>query len=241
MTLRRRHRQARESDRCVVEDRAEYRPMSAVELFGLERSVYTRIDRLALEEKGVAYSLHEVEIFGASGVPPEHRRRHPFGRIPVLRHGDFSLYETAAITRYVDEAFPGPSFQPGTLELRARANQVVGLLDSYAYRPMVWGVFVERMRAPTSGRAPNEAKIAEALEAARSCLIALDDLVRCAPFLLGPQVTLADLHAFPMLRYFSLAPEGQDALARHSALLDWMNMMCLRPSVQRTMSQYERP
>jgi len=215
--------------------------MSAVELFGLERSVYTRIARLALEEKGVSYSLHEVEIFGASGVPPEHRRRHPFGRIPVLRHGTFSLYETAAITRYVDEAFPGPSLQPGTHELRARANQIVGLLDAYAYRPMVWGVFVERMRAPASGRAPNEAKIAEALQAAGTCLSALDDLVRCAPFLLGPKVTLADLHAFPMLRYLSLAPEGQDVLARQPALLDWMNMMRSRPSVQRTISQYERP
>jgi glutathione S-transferase len=55
-------------------------------LFGLERSVYTRIARLALEEKGVPYSLHEVEIFGASGVPQEHLQRHPFGRTTVLLH-----------------------------------------------------------------------------------------------------------------------------------------------------------
>jgi hypothetical protein len=41
-----------------------------MDLYGLERSVYTRIARLALEEKGVAYTLHETEIFGPGGVPP---------------------------------------------------------------------------------------------------------------------------------------------------------------------------
>ena len=84
----------------------------AVQLYGLARSVYTRIARLALEEKGVSYTLHEVEIFGPGGVPAEHCKRHPFGRIPALAHGDSQLYETAANTRYVDEAFQGPALQP---------------------------------------------------------------------------------------------------------------------------------
>ena len=91
-----------------------------INLYGLERSVYTRIARLALEEKGVPYALCEVEIFGPDGVPPEHLARHPFGRIPVLEHGDFWLYETTAITRYVDEAFPGPNLQPHEPMAQAR-------------------------------------------------------------------------------------------------------------------------
>ena len=112
-----------------------------VQLYGLERSVYTRIARLALEEKGVAYTLHEVEIFGPDGVPPAHRERHPFGRIPAFAHGDFQLYETAAITRYVDEAFDGLALQPADAARRARMNQIISVLDAYAYRPMVWGVW----------------------------------------------------------------------------------------------------
>jgi glutathione S-transferase len=78
-------------------------------LFGLEQSVYT-IARLAFEEKEIAYELSEVEIFGQSGVPEEHFKRHPFGRIPALQHGPLILYETNAITRYIAKLLSTPLF-----------------------------------------------------------------------------------------------------------------------------------
>jgi glutathione S-transferase len=213
--------------------------MPALNLHGLERSVYTRIARLALEEKGVDYALREVEIFGPDGVPPEHLARHPFGRIPVLEHDGFRLYETAAIARYVDEAFAGPPLQAAEPQARARTNQIVALLDAYAYRPMVWGVFVERVRKPASGARPDETLIAASLATARTCLAALAGLVECKPFLVGPGPTLADLHALPMLAYFTLAPEGRRLVAEHPVLERWLAMMQARPSVQRTRSRYE--
>jgi glutathione S-transferase len=208
-------------------------------LYGLERSVYTRIVRLALEEKGIAYTLHETEIFGPDGVPPEHLAHHPFGRIPVLEHDGFRLYETTAIARYVDESSPGPALQPGEPRTRARMNQIVSILDSYAYRPMVWGVFVERVSRPLSGGVPDDAKVAQSLAAARTCLSALGAIIECRPFLVGSSLTLADLHAFPILAYLSLAPEGQQLLAEYPALDQWLRLMKSRPSVQRTKSRYE--
>ncbi|MGY6202148.1 hypothetical protein [Paraburkholderia strydomiana] len=38
-------------------------------------------------------------MFAKTGVPQEHLKRHPFGRIPAFEHGDFRLYETGAIVR----------------------------------------------------------------------------------------------------------------------------------------------
>jgi glutathione S-transferase len=213
--------------------------MTAVNLFGLKRSVYTRIVRLALEEKAIAYSLYEVDIFGSGGVPPEHLTRHPFGRIPAFEHDGFRLYETSAIARYVDEAFPGAQLQPHEPQGRARMNQVIGLLDAYAYKPMIWGVFVERIAVPRAGGTSNEAKIAEAMRTAQVCLDALDEIVGCEPFLLGSRITLADLHAFPILKYFSLTEEGRDLMATHMALANWLRLMESRPAVQRTRGSFE--
>ena len=210
-------------------------------LYGLERSVYTRIARLALEEKGVPYTLQEVEIFGPEGVPPEHLQRQPFGRIPVLDAGGFMLYETSAITRYVDEAFPGRLLQPRTPQQRARMNQVIGLLDAYGYRPMVWDVFVQRVRIPLQGGVADEDRVAHGLRDAAKCLQALEDVVTPEPYLVGDMLSLADLHAYPMLRYLALAPEGQALLqAQHPRLWAWLEMMSQRASVQRTRGRFEQ-
>ena len=214
--------------------------MPSVTVFGLERSVYTRIARLALEEKGVPYNLQEVEIFGAGGVPAEHRARHPFGRIPVLKHGEFELFETTAITRYVDEAFPGPSLQPQEATARGRMNQIIGIIDGYAYRPMIWGVFVQRVSIPESGGSADEAGLAAALDASRQCLDALEQIAAPGSFLVGNALTLADLHTAPLLIYLALTPEGEQLLEQHQRLRAWLRSIMTRASVVRTRSVYER-
>jgi glutathione S-transferase len=212
---------------------------NGVSLHGLAFSVYTRIARLALEEKGVAYTLHEVEIFGPGGVPADHLERHPFGRIPAFEHGAFRLYETGAITRYVDEAFPGPPLQPADAARRARMNQIISVLDAYAYRPMVWGVVVPRMRRRPGDAAPDEAQIAEAMAASARALDALDALAAGDAHLVGADVTLADLHAYPVLVCFAYAPEGLALLQRHERLQRWLRSMQQRGSVQRTRSLFD--
>jgi glutathione S-transferase len=212
---------------------------AAVTLYGLPRSVYTRIARLTLEEKAVTYRLEAVEIFGSSGVPAAHLERHPFGRIPVLTHGELSIYETAAICRYLDEAFPGPSLQPPRPSARARMAQIIGLLDSYAYRPMVWGVFVQRVRLPRAGGTTDEALVAASLEQARTALGALAGIVGDSAYLAGETLSLADLHAYPMLRYLSLAAEGAAAIAEHPAVAHWLTRLTTRESVRCTVTEFE--
>jgi glutathione S-transferase len=208
-------------------------------LFGAAYSVYVRIARLALAEKGVAYRLEEVDIFAEGEPPGDYLARHPFGRIPAFEHDGFRLYESGAITRYVDEAFPGPALQPSAPRARARVNQAISILDSYAYRAIVWDIFVERVRASQNGRAPDEAKIAAALPRAETCLAALEAVMADSPWLAGPALTLADLHAAPIFAYAVLAPEGRDLLGRHGALRRWWEKMAERPSMAATRSPLE--
>jgi glutathione S-transferase len=209
-------------------------------LFGAAYSVYVRIVRLALAEKGIAYRLVDIDVHGPGGVPPDYvAQRHPFGRIPAFEHDGFRLYETGAIARYVDEAFAGPRLQPSDPRGRGRMNQIVSLLDSYAYRTLVWDIFVERVRVPIRGQKSDEARIAAALPKAATCLAALVDLMGESPFLAGPALTLADLHAVPMLVYFRMAEEGAALLRRAPSLAAWLERMDGRTSVRTTRSPIE--
>lgn len=208
-------------------------------LYGAAYSVYVRAVRLALAEKGVAYDLVEVDVFAPGGPPAAHMARHPFGRIPAFEHDGFRLFESGAIGRYVDEAFDGPPLQPAGARPRARMNQIMGILDNYAYRTLVWDIFVERVRAPARGGTPDEARIAAALPRAATCLDTLERLMDGAQFLAGPAPSLADLHAVPMFVYFRLAPEGAALIQRHAALALWLDRMMARPSLAATRSPLE--
>jgi glutathione S-transferase len=210
-------------------------PMADPTLYGAAYSVYTRIARLALLEKGVAFHFEIVDIF-AEGAAKAQLPRHPFGLIPAFAHDDFALYETAAICRYIDEGFPGPPLQPATPRERARMAQLIGLLDSYAYRAMVWDVFVESVRKPIRGEAVDAAKVKAGLAKAETCLAALAELMGQAPFLAGDAMTLADLHAAPMIAYFGAASAGAAALARHPSLSAWWEGMRARASLLATPS-----
>lgn len=204
--------------------------MDEVTLYGAPYSVYVRIARLTLAEKGVPYRLVEVDVFGDALAREEHLNRQPFGKIPAFQHGAFRLYETSAICRYIDEAFDGPPLQPASAEGRARMMQAISILDSHAYRTLVWDIFVERVGNPKDGKPSDEAKIAAALPLARTCLAALSDLAPEAPWLVGGRPTLADLHAAPIVDYFLQAPEGR-MLGDWPRLARWWSAMAARQSM----------
>ncbi len=206
--------------------------MRAPILFGAPYSVYVRIVRLTLAEKGVSYGLDPVDIFAEGGPSPDYLARHPFGKIPAFEHGGQTIFETSAITRYVDEAFDGPPLQPETALGRARMNQAISLLDAYAYRAMVWDIFVERVENAAAGS--DEAKIAAALPVARTCCDVLEQLARDSQWLACDRLTLADLHAAPMFDYFLKTPEGAEMMAHNPRLSAWWVAMSRRRSFAAT-------
>ena len=80
--------------------------MSAFVVHGVPGSPYLRAVLLGLEEKRAPYRLAAMALGEARAAA--HLARQPFGRIPVFEHGDFQLYETQAILRYLDAVRPEP-------------------------------------------------------------------------------------------------------------------------------------
>ena len=75
--------------------------MSEFIVHGIPGSPFMRAVLATLEEKGAPYRLQALNPGEARS--DAYRRLHPFSRIPVVQHGDFTLYETQAILRYIDE------------------------------------------------------------------------------------------------------------------------------------------
>ena len=204
-----------------------------VVLHGYQYSFYLRIARLALIEKGVAYERVEVDPF-ADDVPAAYLAMHPFRRVPVLVHDGFVLYETGAITRYVDESFPGPGLQPAAPRERARLTQIISVVDSYAYWPMVRQVFSHSVFRPRMGQPVVVEEIARGLEGSNRALGALEALAAGGDFLVGTRLSLADLHLAPMVAYFAAASEARGVIAAYPKLSAWWQAMANRESLSAT-------
>lgn len=192
----------------------------AIELHGYQYSVYSWIARLALHEKGKAFDWIEVNPF-AEDVPASYLAIHPFKRVPALIHDGVVVYETGAITRYVDEAFEGQRLQPEEPRDRARCNQIISIVDSYAYWPLVRQVFSHGVFRPMMKLQADEKEFQRGLEAAPRILSALEDAAGEGRYLCGNDISLADIHLAPMIGYFARAPEGKDLLQKQFRLSAW--------------------
>ena len=113
-------------------------------------------------------------------------------------------------------------------------NQIISVLDSYTYKPMVWDVYVQRIVVPGSGGRADEALIAGALPTLRAVLQEIDNWRGDSEFLVGDALTLADLYAYPMFRYFIETTEGAAMLESFPRLQHWIMQMQSRPSASAT-------
>jgi glutathione S-transferase len=204
---------------------------TVVILYGPGYSTYTRTARLALEEKGVSYKLVEVDFLRGAAKTPEHLSRHPFGKVPILEHGDLKLYETAAIVDYVDSAFPGPPLQPKDARARARMLQVIGVVVSYIYAPMVGQILVERLIKPVLGQTTDQTAVESGMRRLRKGLGVLEQLFEGPSFMIGSSISLADLYLVPMWAFFLQTPEGEATAPTLPRLAKWWAAMSERPSV----------
>lgn len=204
-----------------------------VELHGYRYSVYNRIALLALAEKNVDYTRVEVDPF-QEHVPEEYRAMNPFLRVPTLIHDDFILYETSAITRYIDEGFSGPPLQPDGSHERARMSQIISVIDCYGYWPMVRQVAAHRVFGPCLGEPIDEEEVQRGMQASTRVLDAIERLFIGPKFLVGERLSLCDLHLAPMLAYYAMTTEGLAALSVRRCLSRWWDYMREHPSVVAT-------
>ena len=203
-----------------------------VQLHGWKYSVYSRIARVALLAKTVEHETIEVDPFAE--LPEAYLRLHPFGRVPVLVHGAFELFETSAITRYVDRAFEGPPLQPEAAAALARMDQVIAVVDAYAYWPMVRQVASHAFFRPFLGEPSRREEVELGLEASKKVLSFLDRVAGEGEVLTGRDITLADCHLAPMMDYFVRADEGKSALSPHLALKRWWDRVSVLGILQAT-------
>jgi glutathione S-transferase len=165
-----------------------------------------------------------------------HLALHPFGRIPALSHGDFTLYETQAILRYLDRVLPSPSFTPGDAKAMARMDQLLNISDWYLMHGVNDVIGFQRIVGPIMfGLQPDEAKIAEALPKAHVVFAELSKQLGAGPYFAQAQSpSLADIMIACHLDFLAQTPEWAELTEGRGNLVEWLARMNAQPFMQAT-------
>jgi glutathione S-transferase len=112
-------------------------------------------------------------------------------------------------------------------EDRGRVSQIISVIDSYAYWPLVRQVFSHAVFRPRLGHPADPIEYQRGLEAAPLVLRALDQLAGEGSFLVADSLSLADIHLAPMIAYFISDSSGETLLKQHRRLSTWWSAMSL--------------
>jgi glutathione S-transferase len=203
--------------------------MPTVELIGPAPSTYTRVARMVCEEKAISYELKQSPPHS-----PDVDAIHPFGKVPVMRHGDFELCESKAIATYLDLSFPGPKLIPTEPRQAALTEQWVSLVNTRIDGTLVRTYLLNYIFPKGADGKPDRKVIDGVVPAVKDELDLLDRTVAKTGFLAGDSFTLADINVLPILAYLRNFPESGAAIATAKSLSAYFDRLSARPSFQNT-------
>jgi UPF0176 protein len=207
-------------------DRKHRSKTSGLVLHSYRRCPFAIRVRWMLEEKGLPYQVIEENL---SEFSPELLALHPEGRVPLLKHHDLVLYESAIIDEYLEEQFPEPRLMPLQPEARARlrlwtywSNQIFKPdLDAWKYE----------------ARKMTEDDREKLLERLHEHLKKLHSALSRHEYLIGEVFSMADLHVFPLLRQLTRAEPRPPGWKDYPALHAWIERMKARPTFQKALER----
>jgi glutathione S-transferase len=194
-----------------------------MKIFGHPMSTCTRKVLMTLAETNTPHEFTMVDFAKGEHKAEPHLSRQPFGQVPALQDGDFELYESRAMCRYINDKANG-TLIPRDLRERARMEQWISIESSNFTGPVMKPVFHHIFR-----REQTPETLQTASEQLDRCLAIMDKQLASNAFIAGASFTLADVCFMPYVEY-GMATPAKDVFAKHPHVTAWWNKISEKPT-----------
>jgi glutathione S-transferase len=198
-----------------------------LKLCGFAASNYYNKVKMQLLEKGVPFEEELVWTSRDEGL----LARSPMGKVPFIEVDGHTVAESSAIAEYIEEAYPQKPLLPADPLARARVRELIVLLDLHVE------LVTRRLYAEAffGGKVSDEVKT-EVEKVLPRGLKALMQRASFAPFVAGPEFTLADCAAIQHLPLVTMATKriyGRDLVEPYPQAAAYLKEMGQRPAAQK--------
>jgi glutathione S-transferase len=168
----------------------------ALELYWISGSPYSWRALLALEVKKILYASRLVQASKGELTYPAFLSLNPRGKVPVLRDGEFVVYESIAILQYLEAKFPSVPLFGRSAGRTAIIWRGVSECSAYFEEPVM-----QISRPLTFGQSEQKAEeIREALPKIHAELDRMETGLKDSAWLCGDEFTATDFTVFPFLK-----------------------------------------
>ncbi len=224
------------------------------------RSSASRRVRLCLEEKGLSYDGHVVDMAKMEHHSAEYLKINPLGVIPTLIHDGRPLHESGTICEYLDESYPDPPLRPDSPYERALMRNWIRHIDGMIHNLIIFNwrhhlqkvaqqwsdeELAERLKnVPSKERQESWLRVArkpyteDERDAARAKLVQLldkmEEALNSGGWLVGRAYSIADIAAVPFVKRIDeeIAPDEVTA-QKHPRVTEWWIKIQARPAFVR--------
>ena len=183
----------------------------AIELYWGSGSAYCWRVMLALEHKKLRYTSHQLKFDQQEHKAPQMLAMNPRGQLPVLRDGDYVVFESVAILYYLDQKYPEPPIFGLSPEEAGVIMRVICEYQAYA-EPSLMQIVQEMLyvREPQLSDGTHEAMQRVASEART-----IERRLAQSDWVVGEHFSAADMVIYPDIRLLlrALAVPGAHELA----------------------------
>lgn len=195
---------------------------------------------LALEFKGLAWRSHLLNTDLQEHKSPQMLAMNPRGRLPVLRDGDYVVFESLAVLYYLERKYPEPPLFGRSPEEGAVIMRVVNEFQAYIEADLMRLVTELQSPAPRFGEALTRAMHTVAREART-----IEARLSKGDWIVGEGVSAADVAIYPCIRLLHralLRPGAQELASRflpaeihYPQLARWLRRVEALPGFERTL------
>lgn len=190
-------------------------------VLGAPVSTCTQTVLATLEEVGATYDFELVDVIGGGTRLPEFLANfNPFGLIPALVDGDFVMYESRAIARYIAIKHGAKTLYP------IDEPQTIALVEQWlsvnqSNNGPIFETFQEFFVKPLRALTPDTSAIPAFKQKMDPYLTILDAQLAKTPYLAGENYTLADLSFVSMTRTVLACDGFNDTFDKYPSLKRW--------------------
>ncbi|KAF8412735.1 hypothetical protein HHK36_000704 [Tetracentron sinense] len=184
-----------------------------------------------LIEKDIEFEIVPVDLFKGEHKNPEFLNLQPFGVVPVVQDGDYTLYESRAIIRYYAEKYKsqGNDLLGKTVEERGLVEQWLEV-EGQNYHPPIYNLVAQLVFFPKMGIPVDQKIIEESEEKLGKVLDVYEERLSKSKYLAGDFFSLADLTHLPFTHYL-VTDVGKEFMIRDRKHVSaWWDDIANRPS-----------